>query len=54
MENLNTLTGRYAARRAWDANTMSLSSIEKAQEILDYNKHLSLKDGLKITHTWFV
>ncbi|MDO9626588.1 MAG: NAD-dependent epimerase/dehydratase family protein [Methanobacteriaceae archaeon] len=55
---VNELTGNeegvaYMARRNWDAKTQLLSSIEKAQKILDYQPTVSFKDGLKRTHKWF-
>ncbi|NYB52813.1 MAG: NAD-dependent epimerase/dehydratase family protein [Methanobacteriaceae archaeon] len=56
---INELTGNtegiaYAARRDWDAKTRLLSSIEKAQKILNYNPKTTFKDGLKKTYSWFV
>ncbi|MBU4536314.1 MAG: NAD-dependent epimerase/dehydratase family protein [Euryarchaeota archaeon] len=60
MANLvNELTGNqegiaYMARRNWDAKTKLLSSIEKAQQLLDYQPQVSFKEGLKKTHNWFV
>ncbi len=60
MANLvNELTGNqegiaYMARRNWDAKTKLLSSIEKAQKLLDYQPQVSFKEGLKKTHNWFV
>ena len=56
---VNELTGNpegiaYAARRNWDAKTRLLSSIQKAQKILNYNPKTTFKDGLKKTHSWFV
>lgn len=56
---VNELTGNqegiaYAARRNWDAKTRLLSSIQKAQTILDYNPQTTFKDGLKKTYEWFV
>ncbi|QUH22559.1 NAD-dependent epimerase/dehydratase family protein [Methanobacterium alkalithermotolerans] len=60
MANLvNELTGNqegiaYMARRNWDAKTKLLSSIEKAQKLLDYQPQVSFEEGLKKTHNWFV
>lgn len=56
---INELTGNqegiaYVARRDWDAKTRLLSSIEKAEKILDYKPQTTFKDGLKKTHQWFV
>lgn len=55
---VNELTGNeegvaYMARRNWDAKTQLLSSIEKAEKILDYKPTVSFKDGLKKTYSWF-
>ncbi|KZX16557.1 UDP-glucose 4-epimerase [Methanobrevibacter cuticularis] len=56
---VNSLTGNkegiaYMARRDWDAKTKLLSSIEKAEDILDYKPSVSFDDGLKQTYNWFV
>lgn len=56
---VNELTGNnegiaYVSRRDWDAKTRLLSSIEKAQKILDYNPQTTFNNGLKNTHSWFV
>lgn len=56
---VNELTGnekgiKYVPRRNWDAKTKLLSSIEKAKDLLDYKPKNSFKDGLKMTHSWFV
>jgi len=55
---VNELTGNpegiaYASRRDWDAKTRLLSSIEKAEKILNYQPQTKFKDGLKKTHQWF-
>ena len=55
---VNELTGNpegiaYASRRNWDAKTRLLSSIEKAEKILNYKPQTKFKDGLKKTHQWF-
>lgn len=55
---VNGLTGNpegiaYTARRDWDAKTKLLSSIDKAQRILDYKPTVSFEDGLKRTYQWF-
>jgi len=44
----------YMERRDWDAKTKLLSSIEKAERILDYQPKTSFKEGLKKTYEWFV
>lgn len=60
MANLiNELTGNkegiaYVARRNWDAKTRLLSSIDKAENILNYKPQTAFRDGLKKTHEWFV
>lgn len=56
---VNELTGNtegisYAPRRNWDAKTRLLSSIKKAQKILEYQPKYSFKQGLKSTHNWFI
>lgn len=55
---VNGLTGNpegiaYTARRDWDAKTKLLSSIDKAQRILDHKPTVSFEDGLKRTYKWF-
>ncbi len=55
---VNELTGNpegiaFAARRNWDAKTRLLSSIEKAEKILNYKPQTKFKNGLKKTHQWF-
>lgn len=44
----------YTNRRDWDAKTRLLSSIGKAERILDYKPHVTFHEGLKETHKWFV
>ena len=56
---VNELTGneegiKYASRRNWDAKTKLLSSIEKAECLLDYKPQMAFKDGLKKTYEWFL
>lgn len=56
---VNELTGneegiKFMPRRNWDAKTKLLSSIEKAETILDYKPKMKFKDGLKMTYGWFV
>jgi len=56
---VNELTGneegiKFMPRRKWDAKTKLLSSIEKAETILDYKPKMKFKDGLKMTYGWFV
>lgn len=56
---VNELTGnekgiKYVPRRNWDAKTKLLSSIEKAENLLDYKPKMTFKDGLKMTHSWFM
>ncbi len=55
---INELTGNregfaYIPRRNWDAKTKLLSSIEKAEQILDYQPQVSFKQGLEKTYHWF-
>ncbi len=56
---VNELTGnqkgiKYVPRRNWDAKTKLLSSIEKARDLINYKPKMKFKDGLKITHNWFL
>jgi len=56
---VNELTGnengiKYVPRRNWDAKTKLLSSIEKARELINYKPKMKFKDGLKMTHNWFL
>ncbi|MBI5680708.1 MAG: NAD-dependent epimerase/dehydratase family protein [Methanobacterium sp.] len=55
---VNKLSGNkegiaYVARRNWDAKTKLLSSIEKANKLLDYKPKMEFETGLKKTHQWF-
>lgn len=45
---------KFTQRRDWDAKTCLLSSIDKARDILGYKPKMEFKEGLKITHKWFV
>ena len=56
---VNELTGneagiKFTPRRNWDAKTKLLSSIDKAQSILDYKPKMKFKDGLERVNQWFV
>jgi len=56
---INDLTGNaggvaYAERRDWDAKTRLLSSIGKAEKLLDYRPQTNFEDGLKSVYRWFV
>lgn len=56
---VNEITGnqagiKYAPRRDWDAKTNLLSSIEKAQRLLDYQPQTDFETGLRKVHEWFV
>ena len=56
---VNELTGnekgiKYVPRRNWDAKTKLLSSIGKAEDLLNYKPKIAFKDGLKMTHNWFM
>jgi len=44
---------RYIERRNWDAKNRLLSSIDKAQKLLDYRPRTEFKVGLKKVHNWF-
>jgi nucleoside-diphosphate-sugar epimerase len=45
---------KFTPRRNWDAKTKLLSSIEKAERILDYKPKMKFEDGLTNTYQWFV
>jgi UDP-glucose 4-epimerase len=56
---VNELTGNesgiaYIERRDWDVKTRLLSSIGKAQRLLDYKPQMRFEDGLEKVHDWFV
>jgi len=44
---------KFTDRRNWDVKNRLLSSIEKAQEILDYKPQTSFKEGVKKLYQWF-
>lgn len=44
---------RYIERRNWDVKHRLLSSIDKAQRLLDYKPQTEFNDGLKKVNTWF-
>lgn len=55
---VNKLTGNdsgivYIERRNWDVKHRLLSSIGKAQKILDYKPQIGFEDGLKNVQKWF-
>lgn len=55
---VNDLTGnkagiKFVERRDWDVKKRLLSSIGKAQTVLDYQPIVSFEDGLKNVHSWF-
>lgn len=45
---------RFTPRRDWDAKTCLLSSIDKAEKILNYKPQLTFQQGMKKTYEWFV
>lgn len=45
---------KFIDRRDWDAKTCLLSSIEKANKLINYSPKIEFKEGLKKTHQWFV
>ena len=56
---INKITGNesgivYMERRDWDVKNRLLSSINKAQKLLDYKPQMEFEDGLKRVHEWFV
>ncbi|NQT72526.1 MAG: NAD-dependent epimerase/dehydratase family protein [Chloroflexi bacterium] len=50
----NTAGINYIERRDWDVKTKLLSSIEKANRILDYQAAVEFESGIKKVHKWFV
>lgn len=55
---VNGLTGnsngiKYTKSRNWDVKKQLLSSIEKAEKILDYKPQTSFKKGVGNLHDWF-
>ena len=55
---VNELTGneegiKFIPRRNWDAKTKLLSSIDKAETILDYKPKMEFKGGLEKIYQWF-
>ncbi len=55
---VNELTGNeagivYAERRDWDVKHRLLSSIKKAEKLLDYKPQMGFEDGLKNVYVWF-
>ncbi|MCL0097684.1 NAD-dependent epimerase/dehydratase family protein [Dehalococcoidia bacterium] len=56
---VNEITGNksgitYTERRDWDAKTKLLSSIEKAERLLDYSPQTEFEAGLRKVHEWFL
>ncbi|MCL0088326.1 NAD-dependent epimerase/dehydratase family protein [Dehalococcoidia bacterium] len=56
---VNEITGNksgitYTERRDWDAKTNLLSSIEKAERLLDYSPQTPFEAGLRKVHQWFL
>jgi len=55
---VNRLTGndkgiKFTERRNWDVKTRLLSSIDKAERILDYHPKVEFDQGLGNLHLWF-
>jgi UDP-glucose 4-epimerase len=55
---INMITGnkagiQYIERRNWDVKKRLLSSIDKAQKLLDYKPMTSFNEALDVTHMWF-
>lgn len=54
-ELINNSEGvKFTSRRDWDAKTCLLSSIDKAESLLNYKPQVTFQKGLKKTHEWFV
>ncbi|MDO5851541.1 MAG: NAD-dependent epimerase/dehydratase family protein [Methanobacteriaceae archaeon] len=45
---------KFTQRRNWDAKTKLLSSVDKAEKILNYKPQHTFHEGLENTHQWFV
>ena len=43
----------YTERRDWDVKHRLLSSIHKAEKLLDYKPQVEFAAGLKKVHEWF-
>ena len=57
-EMVNRLAGndkgiKFTERRNWDVKTRLLSSIDKAERILDYEPKVEFEQGLSNLHQWF-
>ena len=57
-EMVNNLTNnkagiKFVPRRNWDAKHRLLSSITKAQKILDYKPKTGFNNGVENLHNWF-
>ncbi len=44
---------KYIESRNWDVKKRLLSSIDKAEKLLDYEPQISFREGLKKVHKWF-
>jgi len=56
---VNEITGnkagvKFVPRRDWDVKTRLLSSITKAESLLDYHPQWAFEDGLREVHRWLV
>jgi len=45
---------KYVERRNWDVKKQLLSSIEKANNILDYEPKTTFREGLEFVYKWFM
>ena len=45
---------KYVERRDWDVKKRLLSSINKAQQLLDYKPQTNFREGLEAVYKWFV
>ncbi len=50
----NTADIHYIKRRNWDVKHRLLSSVDKAEKILDYKPQTSFEEGVNKLHDWFV
>jgi len=50
----NSAGVKFTTRRNWDAKTCLLSSIKKAESLIDYKPKINFSEGIKNTHKWFM
>ena len=53
-EQLNKAGIKFVERRDWDVKKRLVSSINKAQQLLDYKPQTNFREGLEAVYKWFV